>query len=63
MTNRHARLGEKEETLALLEQAWHLKDSGLRGLISDQCWDNLRDNDRFKELLKKMGYRTDWPIK
>ncbi|PYJ60674.1 MAG: hypothetical protein DME24_08705 [Verrucomicrobia bacterium] len=58
-----ARLGNKDQALALLEEAWQVKDTGLRSLIPDPCWDDLRDNERFKELLKKMGYKTDWPIK
>jgi len=59
----HARLGDNDRALALLRNAWQVKDTGLVSLISDQCWDDLRDDDQFKELLKKLGYRTDWPIK
>jgi hypothetical protein len=58
----HARLGHTEQALALLEKAWEVKDFGLNFLILDQHWDNLRGNERFKELLKKIGYRTDWPV-
>jgi tetratricopeptide (TPR) repeat protein len=59
----HARLGHRDQALALLEKAWHVNDGGLAALILDQCWDDMRDNERLKELLKKIGFRTDWPIK
>ena len=59
----HARLGHTEQALTLLEKAWQVKDLGLKFLILDQHWDHLRDNERFKELLKKIGYRTDWPVR
>ena len=59
----HARLGHTEQALTLLEQAWKVKDRGLLDLILDQHWDDLRDNARFKEILKKIGYRTDWPVR
>jgi tetratricopeptide (TPR) repeat protein len=58
-----ARLGHKDQALALLEKGWQVKDFDLGHLIRDQCWDDLRDNEGFKDLLKKMGYRSDWPVK
>ena len=59
----NARLGHTEQALALLEKAWAVKDTGLQFIIVDQHWDDLRDYARFKEILKKIGYRTDWPVR
>ena len=59
----HARLGHTEQALKLLERAWQVKDPGLLDVIVDQHWDDMRDKERFKEILTKIGYRTDWPLR
>ena len=45
-----------------MEKAWEVKDVGLQSILVDQHWDNLRDNERFKKLLRNIGYTTDWPV-
>jgi serine/threonine-protein kinase len=50
----HARLGEKEETLSWLEKAYTEHDSGLVSLAVDPLFDSVRSDSRFRELLKRL---------
>jgi TolB-like protein/Tfp pilus assembly protein PilF len=50
----HARLGEKEETLSWLEKAYTEHDSGLVSLAVDPLFDSVRSDPRFRELLKRL---------
>ena len=63
----HAALGQKDAALDYLERARDEKseflvftDWGGGGLRMDRAWDGLRDEPRFKELLKKVGLDV-WP--
>ena len=51
----YAGLGDKEKTLELLQQCLEQREWLLVFLKVDQFWDNLRDDPRFVELLKKVG--------
>lgn len=50
----HCELGDREETLALLEQSAHDNDWQLRYLRSDPSFDAMRSDPRFFALLKKL---------
>ena len=56
-------LGKTNEALDKLEQALEIEkgrigDSDLKNLIFDGSWYSLRNNDRFKRLLNKVGFTT-----
>jgi serine/threonine-protein kinase len=50
----HARLGEKEETLSWLEKAYTEHDSGLVSLAVDPLFDSVRSDPRFRDLLNRL---------
>jgi hypothetical protein len=45
-----------DAALTLLEQAYAIRSLNLMGLKIDHSWDPVRDQPRFKELLKKMNF-------
>jgi hypothetical protein len=50
-------VGNKDEALDLLERAYQIHDYKLlvlAGLKTSEAWDCLRDEPRFKALLRKM---------
>ena len=51
-----AQLGDTNETLSLLEQAYTNRENDLIYLLVDDCWDPFRNEPRFQELVKKMGF-------
>ena len=50
-----AGLGEKEETLFWLEKAFEERAFQMQLLQVDPRWDKLREEQRFKELVRKVG--------
>jgi serine/threonine-protein kinase len=54
----YARLGERDEALKLLEKAYEEKDGNLLWLKVSPEWDNLRDDARFTDLLRRMKLAT-----
>jgi len=52
----HAALGEKEQALAALEQAYRERDGYLAWLKVDDAFDSLREEPRFQELLRRVGF-------
>jgi len=50
----HARLGDKAEALAGLEEAVKQRDT-VDNLLVDEIWDDYRKDPKFKECLKKVG--------
>jgi tetratricopeptide (TPR) repeat protein len=52
-----ARVGYTNDALSLLDQAYTNHDGELTSLLIDDCWDPLRSDPRFKELVKKVGLR------
>jgi tetratricopeptide (TPR) repeat protein len=48
-------LGEKDEALALLEQAYVQHEPDLRALTYDIRWVGIRSEPRFRALLKRIG--------
>jgi len=51
----YAALGEKDEAFAWLERAYNDRSVYLTWMKSDSMMDNLRDDRRFTELLKRVG--------
>jgi len=52
----HAALGEKEQALDALEQAYKERDGSLAWLKVDDAFDSLREEPRFQELLRRVGF-------
>jgi serine/threonine protein kinase len=50
----HAHLGEFDAAFEWLEKAYAERNQ-MENLIFDECWDPLRDDPRFKALLKRVG--------
>jgi serine/threonine-protein kinase len=50
----YARLGEKEQALALLEKAYEQKDAYVANLKSP-IYDSLRSEPRFQDLIRRIG--------
>ncbi len=51
----HAALGDKDKAFAELENAFSERDFYLHRLKVDAFWDPLRDDSRFKEMLKRLN--------
>jgi TolB-like protein/Tfp pilus assembly protein PilF len=49
-------LGERDETLAWLERGIQKRDPRLAFLKVEPKWNNLRDDPRFAELLREVGF-------
>lgn len=54
----YAQWGEAELAFESLDQAVHYGDPGLAQLLVDPFVDPIRDDPRFIELLKKLGFET-----
>jgi tetratricopeptide (TPR) repeat protein len=48
-------LGDKDEALAWLEEAYKTHSEGLTNLKIDPCLDPLRSDPRFADLLRRTG--------
>ena len=51
----HARLQEKDQTLAWLEQAFNERDSQLTYLKVEPAFDEIRSDPRFQQLLQRLA--------
>ena len=51
-----AELGDKDRAFAELDRAYNNRESYLRLIKTDPRFDPLRDDSRFEELLKKVGF-------
>jgi len=52
----HTRLGDNDKALSFLEKAYENKEGELATLKIDPKWDSLRDEPKFKDLLKRMRF-------
>lgn len=52
----YAHAGEKESALDWLEQAYQERDSLMVNLNTSTDWEILRDEERFKDLVKRMNF-------
>jgi Flp pilus assembly protein TadD len=48
-------LGEREETLEWLERGFEQREPRMVFLRGEPKWDNLRDDPRFQDLLRRIG--------
>jgi TolB-like protein/tetratricopeptide (TPR) repeat protein len=53
---RYALLGEKDKAFEYLEKAYQAHDINLIYLKVNPDWDDLRDDPRFQELVRKVGF-------
>lgn len=53
------RLGEKDEALRLLEQAYDERSGYLHQLATNPIWDSLRSEDGFKNVIRRASLRGD----
>jgi TolB-like protein/tetratricopeptide (TPR) repeat protein len=51
----HAQVGDTEQAMACLDQAFELGDPGFTQMLVDPFLDPLRDDPRFAALLRKVG--------
>jgi serine/threonine protein kinase/tetratricopeptide (TPR) repeat protein len=49
-------LGERDETLAWLERGYKERDPKMVSLKVEPKWNNLRDDPRFQDLLRRVGF-------
>ena len=52
----YAQLGEKDQAFAWLEKGFEKRDSPMFRLKVEPCWDPLRDDPRFQDLLRRMNF-------
>lgn len=52
----HARLGERDQSFALLERAFAAKKFAILFLNVEPAWDGLRDDQRFHDLVRRIGF-------
>jgi len=52
----YAQLGDKDKAFAWLEKAYKKHDSHMHMLKGHPCWDPLRPDPRFQELLRRMNF-------
>jgi len=55
-------LGEREETLAWLEKGYKQRDVRMVFLQVEPQWNNLRDDPRFQDLLRRVGFPQSAPL-
>jgi hypothetical protein len=52
----YAAWGDKDRALSTLERAYITGDSGLASLLTDPFFDPIRNEPRFLQLLKSIGF-------
>ena len=51
----YAGLGEKDEVFRLLEKGYEERSAGMRYLVVDPFWDNIRSDQRYTDLVRRVG--------
>jgi TolB-like protein/DNA-binding winged helix-turn-helix (wHTH) protein len=54
----YAFLGEKNRAFDWLERGYHERNAAYSALNVDPCWDSLRSDPRFKDLVRRVGLPT-----
>ena len=49
-------LGERDQALAWLERGFEQRDPKMVFLRVERKWDDLRDDPRFRDLLRRIGF-------
>ena len=52
----HARVGDKDEAFRYLDAAFADKSPGLVFLKVDRAWDQIRNDARFRDAVKRIGF-------
>jgi len=47
-----------DDAIAELERAWAARDDGLTGLKTDKMFDPIRNDPRFRDIVKRVGFPT-----
>ncbi len=55
LSNYHAQLGEREPTLALLEEGYRQRATDMLWIQQDPAYDFLEENPQFRSILKRIG--------
>jgi len=55
LANYHAQLGEREKTLALLEEGYRQRATDMRWIQQDPAYDFLNADPHFRSILNRMG--------
>ena len=50
-------LGRRDEALAWLERGYEQRDPKMVFLLVEPKWNNLRDHQRFQDLLRRVGLK------
>ncbi|PWT86721.1 MAG: hypothetical protein C5B58_00920 [Acidobacteria bacterium] len=58
----HMSLGKREEALHWLEKAYEQRAEWMVILKVDQCFDDLRNDPRFQDLLRRMNFASGEPV-
>jgi TolB-like protein/DNA-binding winged helix-turn-helix (wHTH) protein len=56
LANYHAQLGEREETLALLEEGYRQRATDMRWVHQDPAYDFLDADPLFRDIMKRIGH-------
>ena len=56
LASAHARSGEKESALEFLKNAFDERSAGLVFLRVDPSWDSVRNDSRFREFVRRVGF-------
>ena len=51
----HAALGDEDRTFEWLNRAWEDRDTWMAFLGVDPIWDEIRSDERFVRLVKRVG--------
>jgi TolB-like protein/Tfp pilus assembly protein PilF len=56
----HCALGQREQAISLLNQAYETRDLQLQYLGVDPAFDSLRGDARFQDVLRRIGLKQSW---
>ncbi|MEJ2584738.1 MAG: tetratricopeptide repeat protein [Robiginitalea sp.] len=62
MTRAYATLGDTDQAIGMLEDAYEIKDIEVVNIWLDGALDPIRDDPRFQEILSRLEYAGDNPV-